>query len=67
MDHNSDHRIGGDLTIRQWPRVSIIARIDVLRIERFNSFNVGLFGVFPLHAMYPLMKRWSLFFPYQVL
>lgn len=27
--------------------------------EGIYSFFVGIFGIFPFHALYPLMKRWT--------
>jgi len=31
----------------------------LLRVTNDAAWRVGLYGVFPLHALYPLMKRWT--------
>ncbi len=28
-------------------------------MDSITSFLMGFLGIFPLHALYPLMKRWT--------
>ncbi|KAJ7250755.1 UbiA prenyltransferase family-domain-containing protein [Mycena rebaudengoi] len=42
-----------------WLLLFVFASIMVLATTNKTAFLYGLLGVFPLHALYPLMKRWT--------
>ncbi|KAJ7776146.1 UbiA prenyltransferase family-domain-containing protein [Mycena metata] len=42
-----------------WLLLFVVASIALLATANRTAFLVGLIGVFPLHALYPLMKRWT--------
>ncbi|KAH7926932.1 4-hydroxybenzoate polyprenyl transferase [Leucogyrophana mollusca] len=39
--------------------IQLAAFFAMLSVFNRNAFICGTFGVFPLHALYPLMKRWT--------
>ncbi|KIK91826.1 hypothetical protein PAXRUDRAFT_830507 [Paxillus rubicundulus Ve08.2h10] len=52
----------GNLSMRSAMMFLTMLTAGTLFILSFASplaFRVGLFGIFPLHALYPLMKRWT--------
>ncbi|KAJ7734760.1 UbiA prenyltransferase family [Mycena maculata] len=42
-----------------WLLTFVIASLATLALSNRSAFLWGLIGVFPLHALYPLMKRWT--------
>ncbi|KAJ7643121.1 UbiA prenyltransferase family-domain-containing protein, partial [Mycena polygramma] len=42
-----------------WLLLFVFASIAVLATANRTAFLCGLLGIFPLHALYPLMKRWT--------
>jgi len=37
----------------------VFAAVKMLSYTNALAFRVGLFGLFPIHTLYPLMKRWT--------
>jgi len=42
-----------------WTTLQTLSALYLLRNTNNAAWEVGLYGVFPLHALYPLMKRWT--------
>ncbi|KAF8523278.1 UbiA prenyltransferase family [Hysterangium stoloniferum] len=42
-----------------WTIIQTLGAIFCLSYTNYYAFRVGLLGVFPIHVLYPLMKRWT--------